>query len=41
MESTDFNVKLSKKAMKWDTATGVLHTDGTVEIERYILPQFT
>jgi hypothetical protein len=41
MESTDFNVKLSKKATKWDTATGVLQTDGTVEIERYILPQFT
>jgi hypothetical protein len=23
MESTDFNIKLSKKATKWDTATGV------------------
>jgi hypothetical protein len=34
-------MKLSKKSTKWDTATGVLQTDGTVQIENYILPQFT
>ena len=32
MESTDFNIKLSKKATKWDKATGILQTDRTVEI---------
>jgi hypothetical protein len=41
MGSTNFNIKLSKKATKWDKATGILQTDGTVEIEKYILPQFT
>jgi len=34
-------MKLNKKSTKWDTATGVLQTDGTVQIENCILPQFT
>jgi len=41
VECADFNMKLNKKSTKWDTATGVLQMDGTVQIEKYILPQFT
>jgi hypothetical protein len=32
---------LQRKPIKWDTATGVFKTDGTVTIENYCLPQFT
>jgi hypothetical protein len=41
VECADFNMKLNKKSTKRDTATGVLQTNGTVQIENYILPQFT
>jgi hypothetical protein len=43
VETTDFDIQLSKKSIKWDTATGILQTDRTVqiELEQYILPQFT
>jgi hypothetical protein len=27
--------------MKWDTATGILPTDGSVHVDGYYLPQFT
>jgi hypothetical protein len=41
VEYADFNIKLQKKPTKWDTATGVFQTDGSVTIEQYCLPQFT
>ncbi len=41
VEYANFNVKLQKKPTKWDTATGVFQTDGSVVIEQYCLPQFT
>jgi hypothetical protein len=31
----DFNIKMQKKLTKWDTATGVFQTDGSVAIEQY------
>jgi hypothetical protein len=36
----DYEIKLNSKPTKWDTATGVLQTNGTVQIESFILPQF-
>jgi hypothetical protein len=41
VEYADFNIKFQKKPTKWDTATGVFQTDGSVTIEQYCLPQFT
>jgi hypothetical protein len=32
---------MQKKLTKWDTATGVFQTDGSVAIEQYCWPQFT
>ena len=40
VEYADYEIKLNSKPTKWDTATGVLQTDGTVQIEGLILPQF-
>jgi len=37
----DFEIKVQRKPTKWDTATGVFQTDGSVLIENYCLPQFT
>jgi hypothetical protein len=41
VELTDLEIKLQKKPTKWDTATGVFQTDGSVLITNYCLPQFT
>jgi len=41
IEYADFDIKLNKKPIKWDTATGTLQTDGSVKVESYYLPQFT
>jgi hypothetical protein len=41
IEYADFKMTLQRKPIKWDTATGVFKTDGTVTIENYCLPQFT
>jgi hypothetical protein len=38
VESAGFDIKLQKKPTKWDTATGIFQTDGSVTIERYCLP---
>jgi hypothetical protein len=40
VEYADYKIKLNSKPTKWDTATGVLQTNGTVQIEGFILPQF-
>jgi hypothetical protein len=41
VEYAIFAIKKHKKPMKWDTATGIFQTEGSVEIENYHLPQFT
>jgi hypothetical protein len=41
VEFADFDVKLQKKPTKWDTANGIIQTDGSVIIENYNLPQFS
>jgi len=41
IECTDFKMTLQRKPIKWDTATGVFKTNGTVTIENYCLPKFT
>jgi hypothetical protein len=41
IEYADFDIKLNKKPIKWDTATGTLQTDGSVQVDSYYLPQFT
>jgi len=40
VENADYEIKLNSRPTKWDTATGVLQTNGTVQIESFILPQF-
>jgi hypothetical protein len=35
VEHADFAIKRHKKLMKWDTATGILQTEGSAEIENY------
>jgi hypothetical protein len=40
-EYAGYDIKSQKKPIKWDTATGVFQTDGSVQIEHYCLPQFT
>ncbi len=37
----DFEIKVQRKPNKWDTATGVFQTDGSVLVENYCLTQFT
>ncbi len=32
VKNADFDIKLQKKPIKWDTATGVFQTDGSVLI---------
>ncbi len=39
--SSIINLVLNKKPIKWDTATGTLLTQGTVDIKKCCLPQFT
>jgi hypothetical protein len=41
IEFADFDVKLQKKPTKWDTANGIMQTDGSVIIEKFSLPQFS
>jgi hypothetical protein len=41
VEFADFNVKMQRKPVEWDTANGMLKTEGTVLIENYCLPQFS
>jgi hypothetical protein len=41
IEFADFDVKLQKKPTKWDTANGIMQTDGSVIIEKFSLPHFS
>jgi hypothetical protein len=41
IEHANLEIKLRKKPVKWDTATGIYQTTGTMQIENYCLPQFT
>jgi hypothetical protein len=41
VQHADFEFKLQKKPIKWDTANGVFQTSGTVTIEDYCFSQFT
>jgi len=41
IDNSNFDVQLQKKPVKWDTATGIFQTNGSVRIEQYCLPQFT
>ena len=35
VQHADFEIKLQQKPIKWDTATGIFQTSGTVTIEKY------
>lgn len=41
VENAKFDMILQRKPTKWESATGVFQTDGSVIIEQYCLPQFT
>ena len=41
VEYADCSIELNNKPTKWDMATGILQMDGTVQMENFILPQFT
>ncbi len=41
VEYADFDTQLQKKPTKWDTASGIFQTDGTVLIGQNCSPQFT
>jgi hypothetical protein len=41
VEMSDFDIKIQKKATKWDTANGVFKTNGSVILKDFNLPLFT
>jgi hypothetical protein len=41
VKNANFNMESNKTPIKWDTAGGILQTNGTALIEKLCLPQFT